>query len=349
MQTAFVRGGAGPAVRLTAVLLLLALLASAVPASAAPTGEGIVVAVLDSGVDDGHPELAGRVEHMSFQPPVAPGIPLGPANALDDPNGQGTAVASVVAGQNLGVAPQARILDLQVSAQYTGTQLDPVAEQAAIDAMDYLLTNPGRAQVALLSFASRGVSAAGAQTLAEQAQGLRDAGVLVIVPSAGSLSALHGDPSVLTVAGTDCPAGAQQGSADRARKPDLVAEHTNVRGAQAMTLSNPQGGGTGTFTGTAYAAAKVAGAAALMLDARDGLPVDATAAILRDTAADVGAPGVDSCNGFGLLTPTAAVAGAEAWADPLLEYPTKPTPAFGIPAVLAVLALAVGLASRRRA
>jgi subtilisin family serine protease len=335
-------------VRLAASLLLLGLVATAWPASAAPTGEGIVVAVLDSGVDGEHPSLAGRVDHLSFQP-IAPGVPLAPGSALADPNGQGTAVASIIAGtQDLGLAPQARILDLQVSARYTGTTLDPAAEQAAIDAMDYLLTNPSRAQVAILSFASRGVSAAGAQTLAEQAQGLRDAGVLVIVPSAATSSALHGDASVVTVAGTDCPAGAQQAAADRARKPDLVAEHANVRAAQAASTTNPSGGGTATFTGTAFAAAKVAGAAALMFDARDGLPVDATAALLRDTAADVGTPGIDQCNGFGLLVPTAAVAGAEAWSDPLLKYPTKPTP--GPAALGALLAIGLGavLASRRR-
>jgi subtilisin family serine protease len=328
-------------VRLPAALLVLGLLAAASsPASAAPTGQDVVVAVLDSGVDGNHPDLQGRVEHMSFQA-VVPGIPLGPGAALADPNGQGTAVASIVASSSFGLAPQARILDLQVSARYTGTTLDPIAEQAAIDAMDYLLANPGRAQVALLSFASRGVSANGAQTLAEQAQGLRDAGVLVIVPSATTLSALHGDGSVLTVAGKDCPAGAKQGSADLPHKPDLVAEHSNVRGATATSPSNPGGGGTATFTGSAFAAAQVAGAAALMLDARDGLPTDAAASLLRDTAADLGAPGIDACNGFGLVTPTAAWTAAEAWTDPMLTYPTKPTPGPTLPATLVALTAAL--------
>lgn len=339
--------------RLAAVLVLTGLLAVALPAAplpalalpaAQPTGHGITVAVLDSGVDDNHPELAGRVERMSFQP-LLPGLPIGPGSAVADPNGQGTAVASIVAGQELGLAPQARILDLQV---YTGTAIDAAAERAAIDAMEYLLSNPSRAQVAILSFAARGVSASGAQTLAEQAHGLRTAGILVIVPSASSMSALHGEPSVVTVAGIDCPAGAQQGSPTRAHKPDLVAEHVNLRAAQAATLANPVGGGTRTVSGTAYAAAQVAGTAALMLDARGDLPVDAVAALLRATAADIGEPGVDRCNGFGLLTPEAAWAAAEVWSDPLRLYPTQGAPGPGAATLAAGLALAV-LVRRRRA
>ena len=330
--------------RLPAVLVLIGLLAAAWPASAAPTGAGIVVAVLDSGVDGAHPELSGRVEHQSFQP-VAPGLPVPIGSAVADPDGQGTAVASLVAGTNLGLAPQARILDLQVSARYTGTTLDPAVEQAAIAAMDFLLNDPGRAQVAILSFASRGVSATGAQTLAEQAQGLRDAGVLVIVPTAASLSRLHLDENVVTVGGTNC-SPSNLGGPDQALKPDLVAEHTNLQAATPAGLTGT--GGTGRVSGTAYAAAKVAGTAALMLDARDGLPVDATAALLRDTTAEAGGPGPDAC-GFGQLTTSGAVAGAEAWSDPLLVYPTKPTPGLAFPGLALGLAAAIGLARRRLA
>jgi subtilisin family serine protease len=330
--------------RPAALLAVLGLLAAAAPhGQAQPTGEGVTVAVLDSGVDGSHGELAGRVERRSFQV-LAPG-PLDPGQASTDPDGQGTAVASLVAGRTLGQAPQARILDLQVSARYLGQSLGAATEQNAIQAMDYLLQDPGRAQVAILSFASRGVSPAGAATLAEQARGLRDAGVLVVVPLGPGLSQLHAEPAAVTVGGTEC--GPNQGDATHARKPDLVAPSTNLRAAQAGGLANPAGGGTATVSGTAYAAAQAAGVGALLLDARPGLPADAAAAFLRGTAADLGPEGPDACNGFGLLSRDAAVAAAEAWRDPLLQHPARPASAAGLAALAAALA-AAGVLRRGR-
>jgi thermitase len=330
-------------VKVLAALVLVALVAGAV-VSAQPTGQGITIAILDSGVDGNHPELAGRVERISFAP-VAPGLPIDIGGlAATDPNGQGTAVASLAAGTEHGLAPGARILDLQVSPATTGTTLDPAAEGAAIEAMDYLLQDPARARVVLLSFAMRGVSAAGAATLASQAERLADHGVVVLVPASARLSELHTSGHVVTVGAPDCPASSGRQSGDGVvRKPDLVAPASNLRAAAPGTPVN-DGPGT-TVSGTAFAAAQVAGAAALMLEARD-LPGDAATSILRTSSEDLGDPGADDCNGFGRLDPAAAVAAAEAWVDPQEQFPTKPQPS---PAALLVGgAIAAALLLRRR-
>lgn len=331
--------------RLASLVVLSWLAALPSPAHGQASGEDMTVAILDSGVDGQHPELAGRVERVSFAPLVD--LPVDVAAIVsNDPEGQGTAVASLVAGTTLGLAPRAGILDLQVSPSYTGTALDPVAEQAAIDALDFLLRSPGRAQVVVLSFASQGASAAGAATLASQAERLTDKGVLVIVPASPNLSAVHASPAVLTIGAPDCPpSSGRQSGPDQVRKPDLVAPASNLRAAAPGTLANA--GPTTTVSGTAFAAAQVAAAAALMLDERQGLPIDALAAILRNSAEDRGDPGPDDCNGFGLLTPGAAVLAAATWVDPLEQYPTKPTPAPAWLGLGGLLAVAVLL--RRRA
>jgi type VII secretion-associated serine protease mycosin len=79
------------------------------------TGRGITVAVVDSGVDAGHPQLRGR---------VAPGEDaLAGGDGRVDCVGHGTAVASIIAAQPLpgvalrGLAPDATILPVRVSEQ----------------------------------------------------------------------------------------------------------------------------------------------------------------------------------------------------------------------------------------
>ena len=68
------------------------------------TGKGVTVYVFDGGVSQNHPELAGRVR-------------LGYTAFPDDPkicNAHGTAVAGAIAGANLGVAPEAEIVDVKM-------------------------------------------------------------------------------------------------------------------------------------------------------------------------------------------------------------------------------------------
>jgi len=70
-------------------------------------GSGIGVAVLDTGVDATHPELASRV--------IAEGnFTDAPGNGTIDLQGHGTKVAGVIAGTNGGIAPQAKIWAIKV-------------------------------------------------------------------------------------------------------------------------------------------------------------------------------------------------------------------------------------------
>ena len=93
---------------------------------AASTGAGVTVAVVDSGVDAGHPDLAGQ---------VLPGTDLvtGTSGVSSDPNGHGTHVAGTIAaltGNGVGVAglaPDAKILPVRVLAENGSGMMSAVA------------------------------------------------------------------------------------------------------------------------------------------------------------------------------------------------------------------------------
>lgn len=339
----------------TTALLLLATLAWTPSTSA--QGEGITVAVLDSGVDDDHSELQGKVsQRVSFVDytdlpvdlPGGVGDQVDPGLIQKDPDGQGTAVASLIAGDTLGAAPDAAIVDLQVSAQYTQGQLDPASEDAAQEAMDWLLQQADPPDVVVLSFAVAELSDEATRTLREQARGLAEAGVVVVIPAGPFYTALHNSPHVVTVAGVDGGSPQDAAAPETLAKPDLSAQSVGM----AVAVPGQTGGGSTTDgrTGTELAAAQVAAVAARMLEARPALPVTALKAILHDATADVEPAGFDARTGFGALEADAAVAAATAWEDPIPldaeEIDARDTP---VPILAAVLALlVVALAARRR-
>ncbi|MGH3659888.1 MAG: S8 family serine peptidase, partial [Micromonosporaceae bacterium] len=95
-------------------------------------GEGVTVAVVDSGVDGNHPDLKGNVlKGMDFSG--------GGGNGWRDRDGHGTAMASLIAGNGhgsgnrdgtMGLAPEAKILPFRVGGG------DPDNEDPLFDALD---------------------------------------------------------------------------------------------------------------------------------------------------------------------------------------------------------------------
>jgi subtilisin family serine protease len=99
------------------------------------TGQGITVALLDSGVDANHPDLAGRIAaEQCFTDggcdPANPGIASEGPTAFDD-TGHGTHVAGIIASRGTisssGIAPGARLIAVRVLAENTGRISDWVA------------------------------------------------------------------------------------------------------------------------------------------------------------------------------------------------------------------------------
>jgi subtilisin family serine protease len=75
------------------------------------TGSGITIAELDTGIDPTHPELHGKVtEAFTFD--ARPGVwTVNEITPSIDTDGHGTHVAGLMCGDNVGVAPEARVIN----------------------------------------------------------------------------------------------------------------------------------------------------------------------------------------------------------------------------------------------
>ncbi|HYI11568.1 MAG TPA: S8 family serine peptidase [Thermoanaerobaculia bacterium] len=226
-------------------------------------GDGIRIAVLDTGVDYHHPALAGN---------VSPGYDFiaGDDDPMDE-HGHGTHVAGIIVGETddvRGVAPGVRILAYRVlNADGQGYMSDVVA------AIDHVLDPDGdgdfgdRAEIINLSLGSHLGDADDPSSLAVDAAVM--AGIVVCVASGNEgMSQSVGAPAssrlAITVGNSDVNDLVDFSSSygptfpDYDPKPELVAPGTEIRSAAL-------GGGSRVATGTSMAAPHVAGAAALLL------------------------------------------------------------------------------------
>jgi type VII secretion-associated serine protease mycosin len=260
------------------------------------TGAGVVVAVLDSGVDAGHPDLAGR---------VLPGRDYvdGSTDGRSDPVGHGTTVASLIAGGGdpaVGLAPEAtilpvRVLDEQNRYRRAGTVADGVV----------WAVNQG-AQVINLSLGGARDSAALSGALAYAM-----ANDVVVIACTGNLTGAEEEyrevwyparePGVVAVAGLTYPDGtASHWPASLAGPETVLAAPATLTGAQA-------GGDYRQVQGTSFSAAVVSAAAALIRAQWPTLPAADVVNRLVATAQDLGEPGRDPEYGFGAVDPVAAL------------------------------------------
>ena len=232
----------------------------------------VTVAVLDSGVDPGHPDLRGAVlPGRSFVP--------GTTAALDD-NGHGTSAAGIVAarGDNgegiAGVCWSCRILPVKVlDSGGSGTM-------SAVAAGLVWAADQG-AQVASLSLSSTGTSRA----ISDAVDYARAKGMLVFA-SAGNTGTSQmrypaALPGVISVAGTTS-SDARYDWSTYGTWVDLAAPGCN--------LTTRSGGGYASFCGTSSATPLAAGAAALALSVSPAVSTSEVADALLATAAPVRFP-----------------------------------------------------------
>ncbi|MGZ3141642.1 S8 family serine peptidase [Lentzea chajnantorensis] len=280
-------------------------------AQAQTRGDGVIVGVIDSGVDARHPDLVGR---------VLPGTGFGSSKGTDgttDTDGHGTAMAAIIAGTGrnggaLGIAPGAKVLPV-ASAEKTQFALDVVAESIR------WATDHG-AKVINLSLGFTGSTTPGLVRAVNYAVE-KD---VVLVAATGNegkaVSAPANIGGVIAVAGTNRTGQPWKSS-------NVGAGTVLAAPAEGIVTAAPESvysSGYAEMDGTSAASAIVAGAAALVRAKHPDMAAkDVVNALIR-TAKDVDVPGRDDRTGFGLVDPAAAVA---AQLPPVERNPLLPPPA----------------------
>jgi subtilisin family serine protease len=230
-------------------------------------GSGVVVAVIDTGVDYRHPALGGSFGRHGR---VIGGYDFvnKDADPMDD-NGHGTHVAGIV-GANapglLGVAPDVTFLAYKVlGPDGSGSESDVVAAVERVVDPDQNGDPSDHADVVNMSLGSGGGPDDPVTKAVERAT---SSGVVFAIAAGNSggfysVGAPGNAPSAITVGASDLQdaiaifsSGGPSGST-LLIKPDVVAPGVNI-------LSLAPGGGTATFSGTSMAAPHVAGVAALL-------------------------------------------------------------------------------------
>ncbi|MEV1288306.1 type VII secretion-associated serine protease mycosin [Micromonospora sp. NPDC049679] len=282
------------------------------------TGEGVTVAVIDSGVSTTHPQLKGRVLRGTDL------LDRGGDGTLDC-DGHGTAVASIIAAtrqsgtQFRGLATRARILPVRVSEQQIigGKESGrTVTAKQFADAIRWAVDHG--ANVLNLSV-----------VLYEDDPAVRSAieyavaKNVVVVAAAGNLHE-NGDPRPYPAA-YDGVLGVGAIGADGTRQAfSQVGSYVDVVAPGGGVLAAAVGGGHAQQNGTSYAAPFVAATAALILDYRPELRAQEVIARIISTADPAAGGRRSDSYGSGVLNPYRAVTETRAVGRP---EPPAPLPA----------------------
>ena len=257
-------------------------------------GAGTIIAVIDTGVDATHPDLAGAVvDSANFSG--------GAAISAD----HGTMVAALAAGRGhgsddgvIGAAPEAGILAISIGFGDDATS-DPEVADAVIWAVDH------GADVINLSFTRNTLDWPESWDEAFLYADEHDVVMVAAAGNRGSGTAVVGAPAtmpgVLTVAGVTKTGVASNSASSQGITIGVAAPSEQLVGATP-------GGGYVLWSGTSGAAPIVAGVAALVRSAHPELDAAGVINRITSTARDAGDSGVDPLYGFGLLDAAAAVA-----------------------------------------
>jgi subtilisin len=246
-------------------------------------GEGVRVAVLDTGVCEAHPAFYGAgMLHRNFTKDCT----------AFDTNGHGSHVAGIIAarGEMMGIAPKASVISCKVLGNDGSGSMDAVS-RAVHFAVEW------GCHIIVMSLGAP----VGSARLEKAILAASDAGVPVVCAAGND----GGPVSYPAAYGHTIAVGAVDENRQvcefscRGREIDVAAPGHKIRSAWVH-------GGYATLSGTSMAAPFVAGVLTLATAENGCRPLGSQAReIIRQTSTDMGPPGKDNDYGWGLINPSA--------------------------------------------
>jgi subtilisin family serine protease len=305
------------------------------------TGQGVVVGMIDTGVNYNHLDL---IDHMWTDPNYPNhgwNFELNNNNPMDE-QGHGTHTAGTVAsdgsaGSQCGVAPDAQIMALRVR-----TQVDTVAENQVWAAMEFVISPPlspaNGGDLISMSLGWQYAWSPRRATWRTSCDNVGAAGIVMIVaagnergtnyppealrcpgdvpppwrnPENGAMGALS---DVVTIGATDSLDNIASFSSpgpvtwqsiapfnDYTYPPGLTTPDVSAPGVDIKSCSYTNTSGYAFMSGTSMATPHTAGVVALMLSRKPDLTPEAIDSILEWTAVDLGPAGKDNDFGAGRI------------------------------------------------
>ena len=314
-------------------------------------GEGIGVAVLDTGIDPNHPDFGNAlVAQQCFSSGTRSCAPSNLPKSADatDEHGHGTAVSGIILSRGEvsppGVAPAADLIAVRVFRDRGGAPTRDI-----VDGLDWVLRNQGPMNIRVVNMSLGGGGSFGvncdnqAASMKSAFQRLTNRGVSIFVATGnnGFPSKVSFPACVSNSTAVGATFDTSYDSAPGCRGMGAVDNHTitcftnrgramDILAPGSMITTSKMGGGTTTGAGTSYAAPMAAGVAALLYQVDPDLRPADVERILEQTGRTVEHP--DNDDTFPLVDALAAIesilpATATPAASPTPEPSATPTPA----------------------